>query len=160
MAECVILIGLPGAGKTTFYRERFSTTHQHISKDLWPKAANLERRLRQELEHAFSAGRSVVVDNLNVSAAERASSIAIARAHGAHVVGYFFDLSTRAAVARNAQRNGRERVPNVAIFAAAKRQNVPSFDEGFDALFRVTLTPTHGATVDAIPRPAGRDEKT
>jgi predicted kinase len=27
MAECVILIGLPGAGKTTFYWRHFATTH-------------------------------------------------------------------------------------------------------------------------------------
>jgi predicted kinase len=30
----VILIGLPAAGKTTFYREKFHATHDHVSKDL------------------------------------------------------------------------------------------------------------------------------
>src|SRR5687768_14377651 len=30
--ECVILIGLPGAGKTTFFRERFAASHDHVSK--------------------------------------------------------------------------------------------------------------------------------
>ncbi len=35
--ECVILIGIPASGKSTFYRERFAGTHTHISKDLMPK---------------------------------------------------------------------------------------------------------------------------
>jgi predicted kinase len=32
--ECVILIGLPASGKSTFFRERFAATHDHVSKDL------------------------------------------------------------------------------------------------------------------------------
>ena len=44
MAECVIFIGLPASGKTTFYQRRFAETHRHISKDHWPKAANKDAR--------------------------------------------------------------------------------------------------------------------
>jgi len=46
--ECVILIGLPAAGKSTLYRDRFATTHLHISKDLWPTAAERETRQRED----------------------------------------------------------------------------------------------------------------
>ena len=66
--------------------------------------------------------------------------MAIARAHGARVIGYFFDVTTRQAVARNAGRTGRQKVPNVAIFTVAKRLEPPTPGEGFDQLFRVTLT--------------------
>jgi hypothetical protein len=33
MAECVIVIGLPAAGKTSVYGERFAATYDHVSKD-------------------------------------------------------------------------------------------------------------------------------
>jgi hypothetical protein len=34
--ECVILIGLPASGKTTFFMRYFGATHRHVSQDLWP----------------------------------------------------------------------------------------------------------------------------
>jgi predicted kinase len=137
--ECVLLVGLPGAGKTTFFRERFAATHVHVSKDLWPNAAGREARQRRLVEASLAGGRSVVVDNTNPTPADRAPIIALAHAHGAAVVGYFFDVSTRAAVARNRAREGRARVPDVAIFTVAKRLVVPSAAEGFDRLFTVTV---------------------
>lgn len=137
--ECVILAGLPGAGKTTFYHRYFSATHRHISKDLWPNAPAREARQRRLLEETFSSGASAVVDNTNPTVADRAPLVAIAHACGARVVGYFFDVTTRQAVARNAGRTGRERVPNVAIFTCAKHLQPPTLAEGYDQLFRVTI---------------------
>ena len=137
--ECVILIGLPGAGKSSLYREKFDATHVPVSKDLWPNATKREDRQRQLIEEALASGKSVVIDNTNPTIAERATLIAIARTHGARVIGYFFDVNTRTAVARNAERTGRGKVPNVAIFTAAKRLERPSLAEGFDQLFRVQI---------------------
>ena len=138
MLECIILIGLPGAGKTTFYRRHFAT-HTHISKDLMPNASGRDARQRRLIETALAAGQSVVVDNTHPTRAERAAIVAIARARGARVVAYFVDVTTRVAVARNAGRTGREKVPNVAIFTTAKRLERPALDEGFDQLFRVEV---------------------
>lgn len=121
MAECVILIGLPSAGKTTFYWRHFANTHRLVSKDLWLTARHREARQRRMLADALARGESVVVDNTNPSQQDREPLVAIAHAHHTRVVGYFFDVSTREAVVRNAGRAGREKVPNVAIFAAAKR---------------------------------------
>jgi predicted kinase len=131
--ECVILVGLPGAGKTTFARERYPS-YDHISKDAWPGAGNKQPRQDAALRRSLAAGRSVVVDNTNVSPAERAAVIAIAREFDARVVGYYIEASTREAVERNERRTGRARVPKVAIFTSAKRLVPPVLEEGFDDL--------------------------
>jgi predicted kinase len=139
LLECIILIGLPGAGKTTFYRRYFATTHIHVSKDLWPHGSGRDARQRRAIDEALAAGQSVVVDNTNATIADRAAIIAAAQARGPRIVGYFIDVATRVAVARNAERSGRAKVPNVAIFTVAKRLERPTLAEGFDQLFRVEI---------------------
>jgi len=140
VAECVILVGLQGAGKTTFYRERFAATHAHVSMDLYPSARDKRARLMRELTEALDAGQSVVIDNTNPTVEARAPLIAAARARGAVVIGYYVEATTREAVARNAKREGKARIPTVGIFATAKRLVPPSRDEGFDQLYRARAT--------------------
>jgi len=137
--ECVILIGLPAAGKTSFYRDRFADTHDHVSKDVLRNTRRPERRQEQLMAESLSSGRSVVVDNTNASAATRAPLIRLARTHGAQVTGYYFPTDAAAALRRNRGREGRERVPDVAIFAVRKRLEPPAVAEGFDRLFAVRL---------------------
>src|SRR5262249_12892343 len=135
--ECVILVGLPGAGKSTFFRSRFPA-HTHVSKDTFPPHAR-DKQARQDaaIRTSLAAGVPVVVDNTNVTPADRAAIIAIAREFGARVVGYYLEVSTRDAVARNERREGRAKVPKVAIFASAKKLVPPQLSEGFDELYTV-----------------------
>ena len=132
--ECVILVGLPGAGKSTFVRTHYPA-HVHVSKDNFPPGAR-DKQARQDalLRTALAAGRPVVVDNTNVTVADRAAIISVAREFGARIVGVYIDASVREAIARNETRQGRARVPKVAIFTAAKRLVPPGPEEGFDEL--------------------------
>lgn len=140
----MILIGLPASGKTTFYRERFASTHAHVSKDLLRNNRRADRRQEQLIIESLARGHSVVVDNTNASIDVRAQLVALAKAHGAQVVGYYFPTETADALRRNWARRGRERVPDVAIFAIRKRLEVPSPEEGFDRLFTVRLDESNG----------------
>lgn len=150
--ECVIFVGLPGAGKSSFYRERFATTHRHISKDLWPNRTGREVRQEKVIDQSLSTGASIVVDNTNPAVADRAAIINAARRYHASIIGYFFDVTTRVAVARNAERSGRARVANVAIFTTAKRLEPPRYAEGFKQLFRVEIAKDRSLRVTEIAR--------
>ena len=137
--ECVILIGLPASGKSTFFRERFAGTHDHVSKDLLRNNRQPQRRQDQLIAASLASGRSVVVDNTNPTVAARAPVIALARRHGAEVTGYFFVTEAGDALRRNRAREGRERVPDVAIFTVRKRLEPPTIAEGFDRLYSVRM---------------------
>jgi predicted kinase len=92
----------------------------------------------KQIDTALAAGRSVVVDNTNPSRETRAPLIALGRRHAAKIVGTFFDTDARTCIMRNREREGRARVPNVAIFATKKKLQVPEIDEGFDELHVIT----------------------
>lgn len=135
------MIGLPGAGKSTFAREMFPS-HDYVSKDAFPPSArDKQRRQDAAIRASLAAGRSVVIDNTNVAPSDRAAIIAIARELGARVVGIYVEASTREAIARNEQRSGRAKVPKVAIFTCAKRLVPPEPGEGFDELRTVRVQP-------------------
>ena len=149
--ECVILIGLPASGKSTFFRERFAATHDHVSKDLLRNNRHAQHRQEQLIAASLASGRSVVVDNTNPSVAVRTPLIAAARKHGAEVVGYYFPTEAADALRRNRAREGRERVPDVAIFTTRKRLEPPTLAEGFDRLYAVKMNePEQRFDVQAI----------
>lgn len=145
--EVILLIGLQASGKSTFYRERFAGTHLLISKDRMKNRRHKEEHQQKLLREALQAGRSVVLDNTHPDPASRAASIGIARSFGARVVAYYFESRLEECLARNAVREGRERVPDVGIFSAYKRLTSPARSEGFDRIYRVRLRPGQGFEV-------------
>jgi predicted kinase len=85
--ELAILVGLQGAGKSTFYRTRLADTHALVSKDRFPNNRDPARRQRQLVEEALAAGRSVAVDNTNATVEDRAELVALGRLFGAEAPG-------------------------------------------------------------------------
>jgi hypothetical protein len=110
-AELVIFVGLQASGKSTFFRERFAATHEHVSKDLFRNNRNRNRRQTRLIEAALESGRSVVVDNTNPAPSDRESLVEIAREFGAGIVGYYFESGVRECLARNARREGASQRP-------------------------------------------------
>jgi predicted kinase len=137
--ELLLFIGLQASGKTSFYRDRFSATHAHISRDNFRNNRNPSRRQLTLLDEALRAGQPVVVDNTNPTAADRAPLIALAREHGVPVIGYYFESRVDACKLRNQAREGKARVPDVALFATIARLEPPRLDEGFSRLYFVRM---------------------
>ncbi|HEV2609571.1 MAG TPA: ATP-binding protein [Noviherbaspirillum sp.] len=141
--DAILLIGIQGAGKSTFYREYFFDTHVRISLDLL-RTRNREQRL---LSLCLETKQRFVVDKTNTTAAERARYITPARAAGFKVIGYFFEPDPKGSFERNRQRT--RQVPPAGLFGTLKRLARPVLEEGFDELYRVALTPDGGFAVSA-----------
>ena len=131
--EVVILIGIPASGKSTFYKTNFFPRHLYISLDqLHSRSAELEL-----FQFALRRERSCVIDNTNVTRMRRATYIQLAKSAGFKVIGYCFWMDKDTARVRNAQRDGRARVPDVAIRAMYAQLEYPTPNEGFDELYFV-----------------------
>jgi len=139
-----VLTGLQGAGKSSFYRERYAATHALVSRDRFRNHPNPSRRQRDLLAAALREGRSVVVDNTNATLAERAAILEVAREFAARAVSFYFGRDIRSAIARNARREGKERIPVVGLLATARRLVPPTLAEGFDELHLVELSSDGG----------------
>lgn len=131
----IIFIGLQAAGKSSFYRERFFNTHVRINLDM------LRTRHREKLLlHAcIEMKQPFVVDNTNVTAADRARYIEPSLRAGFRVVCYYFYPDTAGSRMRNSLRAEVERVPVGAIYGTAKRLESPVWEEGFAAIYGVRV---------------------
>ena len=129
----VIMMGLQGSGKSTFYAKHLAGDYVRVNLD------TLKTRYREGLliDECLREGKSFAVDNTNPTRADRARYISRAQENGYHVIGYFMESKIKDCIARNAQREGKARVPDNAIAATSNRLEIPSFEEGFGELYFV-----------------------
>ena len=133
--EAVILVGIQGAGKTTFCKERFFESHIRINLDM------LRTRYREKLlfEACLEAKQKFVLDNTNLTREEREKYIVRAKEFGFKIVGYYSQTKIEKAIERNNRRAGKAKIPEKGLRGAHKRLQIPDLEEGFDKLFYVLI---------------------
>ena len=142
--EAVIFVGVQAAGKSTFYKERFFTTHVRVSLDML-KTRHRERLL---IRACLEMKQPFVVDNTNPTRADRRRYLDLAAPAGFRVHGYYFRVSLQDCLRRNEQREAAARVPVKGIVGTYRKLEVPSFSEGFDRLSCVSLDAAGRFTVE------------
>ncbi|MDQ4149797.1 MAG: AAA family ATPase [Actinomycetota bacterium] len=144
--QAIVFCGIQGSGKTSFYRERFFESHVRINLDM------LKTRHREAilLKACLDALQPFVVDNTNPTPEERARFVRPATAAGFDVICYFFEARPREAIARNADRSGRSKIPIAGIVGTYRRLSKPKREEGFTALYRVRIDRGHGFLVEEM----------
>jgi len=138
-AECqpvvIILMGLPAAGKSTFYaRELAPRGIAHINLD----TLRTRHRELQQIQKYMQRGVSFAVDNTNTLPEERARYIKLATDAGYRIEGYFLRSRVQECIRNNEERD--KKVPIAAIASMSARLILPSKKEGFDALYFVNRT--------------------
>lgn len=133
--QAVIFIGIPASGKSTFYMQNFFSTHIRINLDM------LKTRRREEilLQACIQAKQPFVVDNTNVLREERARYILPAKAARFKICGYYFQSPLKEALQRNSQRAGKAQIPEKGILAKFGKLQPPTYEEGYDELYRVSI---------------------
>ncbi len=157
--EMVVMVGIAGSGKTTHARRKFPR-YVRISMDkyrkdkLWlDKRHKLMYRFHRELpigstrvtsgnkkaecvlaDDALGNGRSVVVDDTNLTRAIRRPYIALARKHDTHVRAVFFGSFERARVQNAGRAKDEDMVDANVLDRQIAQLERPSKDEGFDSV--------------------------
>lgn len=144
----VLLIGLPGAGKSSYCQQHQlpSLSSDHMRRAILDDAEDQQHpdlifsALRHLLRARLRAGRpQTYVDATNLSPRERAPLLAIAAEFQYPCGALWFDVPLEVCAQRNRRRalDGEREVPEAALARMAARLQRPRQEEGFQFLARV-----------------------
>ena len=145
----VLAIGLPGSGKTTWFKRRGVTP---LSSDMLRSILFDDITEQRYQGLVFSTLRSLLrarliakmpwnyVDATNLSAHERRQWIKMAKSFGYEAQAVFFDVPLEVCMERNSRRE--RTVSDEVMRKMAERLRPPSFKEGFS---KITMVRVKGA---------------
>ena len=135
----VILIGLQGSGKSTFFRSHLADHFVHVNLD----TVKTRQRERTLIDQCIQQQQNFAIDNTNPTKEDRQRYIPMAKIAGYRIICYFMESKLQPCIERNNRRTGTAKVPVKAIAATSNKFQLPSYIEGFDEIYFVKNDGVH-----------------
>lgn len=139
----VMLVGIPGCGKSTYAKSLEERGYVWLSSDNLRNQMGFEQgkgcrevfaTMETLTKNALSEGKNVIYDATNLRKGNRAKILNVVSGYEAEKEAVIFTLPLRECIRRNALRTGSARVPEEEIFRLKRGYQSPSYEEGFDKI--------------------------
>lgn len=125
--EYVIMIGVALSGKTTYRKANFN--HETVALSYFD---NSRKKELEYIEELLKEGKSVLVDDTNLTVGIRKQHIDLGKKYHALIRGIF--MNTSRGLLEKRQRSRHDPFPLTVIYKQLKELETPTLDEGFNEL--------------------------
>ena len=145
--KCLVLVGIPGSGKSTFCKKIIETENFIIESsdnirelyNLWGPENNKEvfKLLYEKTLKDLKNDCNVIYDATNINFKDRYRFLELIKDINCEKIAVVFNTPIEECKRRNDNRSGYAKVPEHVIDRMYNNFNQPSLDEGFDQILNV-----------------------
>lgn len=152
MSKLIILIGAPGAGKTTWCKHYLETHEaEYVSRDeirfsmvkeneeYFSKENQVYKEFIKKINDALAQNKTVIADQTSLNKKARAKLINSLKEKPDEIIAVYLKKSLKTILKYNAKREGRCRVPEQSVINMFNAIEKPTKDEGIDMYVEVTF---------------------
>lgn len=147
MVEAIVFVGVPGIGKSTYYKKYHFKTHIRVNRDMLREynykqklvnGVNYEEKMMNLIKYCIDNSVNFVVDNNNFTKKQRKHLVDYIRLMDTKeqfkIIALVFPKDFTLASGRNLQRGNYERVPYEIWKSMVDAYDDVSMSEGFDKI--------------------------